>query len=161
MLPMASQILASVAMIAIGVLTGLMFDIYRVFRFLLRPGATVSIFLDLIFWVLATPVIFLLLLACNWGQLRLYVFLGMAVGLFSYFQLLSQSVLWFLLNAVRRVTSRVAAMVYAVVRAASWPANICRDIRCRWGRRSPKTRRWFVLPPRGAMWGHVWPFFRR
>lgn len=74
-------------MIALGLGMGFAFDAYRVAcgRFNVRrwmlPG------LDLLYWAAATVVAFQLLLANNFGEVRLYVFLGIGIGVTGYFGL--------------------------------------------------------------------------
>ncbi|MGI6081517.1 MAG: spore cortex biosynthesis protein YabQ [Limnochordia bacterium] len=158
MLPMASQILALVVMVVTGLVTGFIFDVYRVVRSLVQPNRQVSVVMDLIFWLLVTPVIFMLLIACNWGQIRLYVFLGMALGLFCYFQLLSEAVLWTLIHAFRAFMRKVTVAVCVLMRVAGAPASICGRIkRCVYRYRRP--------PMAGGRWvfriNRIRPFFRR
>jgi spore cortex biosynthesis protein YabQ len=158
MLPMASQVLVLVFMVVAGFAVGFMFDVYRVIRSLVRPSRRASVFMDLAFWLLATPVIFLILVACNWGQLRLYVFLGMALGLFCYFQLLSEAVLWILIHGFRSATNKTTATICALMRLASGPVMVLNSVkRCiRRYRRPPMAgRRWVFRASRS------WPFFRR
>lgn len=77
------------AMILLGLGMGLAFDAYRVAcgRFDIRrwmlPG------LDFLYWVAATVAAFQILLASNFGEVRLYVFLGIGIGVTGYFGLFS------------------------------------------------------------------------
>ncbi|NLN18778.1 MAG: spore cortex biosynthesis protein YabQ [Firmicutes bacterium] len=158
MLPMASQILALVIMVVTGLVTGFMFDVYRVVRSLVQPNRQMSVVMDFIFWLMVTPVIFVLLIACNWGQLRLYVFLGMALGLFCYFQLFSEAVLWTLIHAFRSLMRRITVAVCVLMRAAGAPMSVFGGIkRC--------VRRYRRPPMAGSRWvfrlNRIRPFFRR
>lgn len=76
--------------VAIGGLAGFLYDVYRVVRVRnnLRgwPGALG----DLLFWAVATAVVFLLLLQTNQGELRLYVVLGLLGGALLYFSSMSR-----------------------------------------------------------------------
>lgn len=158
MLPMASQVLVLVFMVVAGFAVGFMYDVYRVIRSLVRPNRRVSVLMDLAFWLFVTPVIFVALLAGNWGQLRLYVFLGMALGLFCYFQLLSEAVLWILICGFRSLTHKVTAAVCALMRLASGPVRAFHSLRRGvgyFGRPPMAGRRWVFR------WGRSWPFFRR
>ena len=114
MIPLLGQLQAVVLMIATGAILGLLFDFYRVFRSVIRPGSSASMLFDIVFWVIATPATFIMLLAGNWGQLRLYVFLGIAAGLYLYFLLASPLVLWWLISWIRwlgHILSRVVALL--------------------------------------------------
>jgi spore cortex biosynthesis protein YabQ len=76
-----------------GLAIGLLFDLYRLLRWLLRPGRVGTYVGDLLFWLVLTPILFFLLLSTNGGELRLYVFVVLAVGCLLYFRLFSR---WFL-----------------------------------------------------------------
>lgn len=122
MIPLLGQLHALVVMVAAGVILGVLFDFYRVIRSVIRPGSSAGMIFDIVFWVVATPATFLLLLAGNWGQLRLYVFLGMAAGLFAYFQLVSPLVVWGLISWLRwlgRILAKIVALFAFIGRC--WP----------------------------------------
>ena len=88
--PLIWQVQAFLTTIAIGVLMGIVFDVYRLvlshFRWR-RWGRDVG---DFIFWLLLTLMVFLLLLYGNWGEVRLYVLLGLGMGLGLYFRLFAR-----------------------------------------------------------------------
>jgi spore cortex biosynthesis protein YabQ len=117
------------AMMLSGLAMGLAFDVYRVacHRFSARrwtlPG------LDLIYWALATLLVFRVLLDSNAGEVRLYVFLGIGIGITGYFGLFSrpliraisflfrvvQNVLLFLWRAVLIVLVRPVQFVVRLI----------------------------------------------
>jgi spore cortex biosynthesis protein YabQ len=76
-------------MVLSGLAMGTVFDVYRVacHRFSVRrwmlPG------LDLLYWAAATLGVFRVLLQHNNGEIRLYVFLGLGIGITGYFGLFS------------------------------------------------------------------------
>jgi spore cortex biosynthesis protein YabQ len=77
-------------MVLSGLALGIVFDGYRVvagqFRF---PRWTVPL-LDLMYWLAATLFVFQMLVKGNQGELRFYVFLGLAAGAWLYVILLSK-----------------------------------------------------------------------
>ncbi|MEK5161375.1 spore cortex biosynthesis protein YabQ [Paenibacillus sp. FSL R5-0527] len=76
-------------MFASGGIMGIVFDSYRVvsgqFRF---PRWSVHA-LDLVYWAAAALFVFRVLYHSNHGELRFYVFLGLFLGIWIYFLLLS------------------------------------------------------------------------
>lgn len=165
---MASQILAFVVMVGAGLVVGLMFDVYRVIRVLVRPRAVGGVLMDLAFWVVTTPALFVMLLIGNWGELRLYVFLGVGLGLFVYFQLASPLVLWGLVTYIRWLGRILAVMLHAALRLFGALVRCYRQIhhqlRCLKRPRPMTQRRPLARVPwlkRGAGWGGFWPLFRR
>jgi spore cortex biosynthesis protein YabQ len=78
--------------IGIGILAAFCYDYYREIRRAFRFKKTGAILGDLIFWLLITVIVFALLLEANWGELRMYVFLGLGMGALLYYYLLSRPV---------------------------------------------------------------------
>ncbi|MGI6566054.1 MAG: spore cortex biosynthesis protein YabQ [Firmicutes bacterium] len=95
---LAGQVHGFAAAIAAGLTLGLFFDLYRLWRRAARPERAVTALSDLLFWLAATPVTYIYLLIGNWAELRFYVFLGLFLGLFLYFSVLSIIVLNVLLT---------------------------------------------------------------
>lgn len=77
----------------LGFLTGLIFDIYRRARNLFSPGPFLTALGDLCFWGVITVITFCSLFKINFGQVRGYLFLGLAVGLFLYITFFSSYVI--------------------------------------------------------------------
>ncbi|WP_276357737.1 spore cortex biosynthesis protein YabQ [Cohnella caldifontis] len=80
-------------MVACGLAMGLVFDLYRVVSHKFRIPRWLLPALDLIYWAAATVVVFRVLLGHNHGEVRLYVFLGLGIGVTGYFGLFSPRVL--------------------------------------------------------------------
>jgi len=87
--------------IAAGVAVGILFDVYRVLRGLTGPGRFFTCLGDLLFWALAVSVVFAFLIYGNWGEVRLYVFLGLISGAGLYFRFGSRPLLRFLIGLTR------------------------------------------------------------
>lgn len=84
MLTIYDQIISFLVTIGIGFLAGILFDIYRVIRSLWQPRKIGTFIGDMVFWIILTIVAFILLLLGNWGELRIYVFLGICLGYYIY-----------------------------------------------------------------------------
>ncbi len=88
-----SQVMLVTVSIILGFFTGLLFDIYRRIRNVLSPGPVMTALGDLFFWGVITGITFYLLFKVNSGQVRGYLFLGMAFGLLTYILYLSEFVI--------------------------------------------------------------------
>nr|WP_286672600.1 spore cortex biosynthesis protein YabQ [Cohnella hashimotonis] len=80
-------------MILCGLGMGTVFDIYRAAAARLRFRRWLLPLFDLLYWVAATLIVFRILLGVNYGEVRLYVFLGIGIGVCAYFGLFSSYVL--------------------------------------------------------------------
>jgi spore cortex biosynthesis protein YabQ len=74
-----------------GVLTGILFDVYRIVRGLKIPKIIIVIE-DILFWALCALVIFTFLLYTNYAFLGTYVYIFIFIALALYFKLLSHFV---------------------------------------------------------------------
>lgn len=84
-----TQAIIFAVMLATGLALGLWFDL---FRFINYRGRLAPV-LDLLFWAATTCAVFVVLMNVNYLELRLYVFLSLALGLLWYFKLFSRHVL--------------------------------------------------------------------
>ncbi len=71
-----------------GSALGFAFDILRAFRLILRPRGLRSFLLDLVYWLVALVIVFPLLAAGTWGDLRLFFWIALFLGAVYYFYLL-------------------------------------------------------------------------
>lgn len=84
--------------------------------------------MDLGFWVIIAPLLAVYLLAANWGELRLYVLVGIGLGLAFYYLLISRIVIRLALGLARLigfVISLVCQMVFALI---AWPMKLVQDL---------------------------------
>lgn len=102
------QWLTIAVMLACGVGMGTVFDGYRVVSSQLRLPRWLLPLFDVAYWALAAVIVFRLLYASNNGEVRAYVFLGLAIGAILYYWLFSALVISFvkwLIDAIRAVLS--------------------------------------------------------
>lgn len=85
-----------------GILTGLMFDLYRIIRGSKGPKAIIVIE-DTLFWVLAAMIIFEFLLYTNYAFLGVYVYAFMLISLGLYMKFVSNKCIRFELKIVNGV----------------------------------------------------------
>ncbi|MHA7966189.1 spore cortex biosynthesis protein YabQ [Paenibacillus sp. CAU 1782] len=105
-------------MLACGAGMGIVFDGYRVISSELRFPRWWLPLLDVAYWALAAVAVFRMLYASNNGEVRAYVFLGLALGAIIHYWLLSSLVIklvkWFI-DAVRAVISFLVKMVMLLI----------------------------------------------
>lgn len=109
------QVETFVITILTGLLLGLLFDLFRVMRNIFRPRWMIGSAADLAYWLLATGIVFTALLLGNWGELRLYVFIGLLGGVAAYFKFLSRRTVRLLIGLLRLAGRAVRAVELALV----------------------------------------------
>jgi spore cortex biosynthesis protein YabQ len=97
-----------------GLGLGLLFDGFRVFAGQLRAPKWTQPVTDLLYWILATVVIFRILYWSNQGEVRLFVFIGLLIGVLLYFTALSRLVIRFLLFCIRMAKALFRFLVKTV-----------------------------------------------
>lgn len=73
-----------------GVITGLLFDIYRVIRGFENPNKVITFIQDALFWVLAAILVFLFLLTTRYIYIGIYLYMYIALGIYLYSRLMSR-----------------------------------------------------------------------
>lgn len=124
MVTLAGQFYAFLLTIVAGASVGIIFDFYRVLRASRNPKRWLGIVYDVLYWVVVTPTVIILLLIGNWGDLRYYVLLGMALGLFVYFQIFSSFVLWSLVSVQQSIGALSSGISRAAMSIVTLPARL-------------------------------------
>ncbi|MCL5045652.1 MAG: spore cortex biosynthesis protein YabQ [Actinobacteria bacterium] len=121
MTPLDIQFYNFSVMVLAGALIGLIYDSYRVLRMLVRPGAALTAFGDLLLLIGVALTVGLALLVGNWGDLRLYVFIGIALGLGLYYELASDTFLKVALWTLRKLIGLFVLAADLIYRAVAVP----------------------------------------
>lgn len=133
---LTSQVITFVMTMITGILLGALFDGYRVLRGIFTPGAVTTWFTDLLYWLIATIVVFIALVLSNWGELRFYVLIGIVGGLGLYYKWLSLWVIRLFSKVIRFIMASLIflkRMLIGVIirpgmycmRLISWPLVFC------------------------------------
>ncbi|MDR3589721.1 MAG: spore cortex biosynthesis protein YabQ [Negativicutes bacterium] len=105
-----------------GMFLGGLFDFYRIMRGLFKPRRVFTSLADLLYWLLATVIVFVALLLGNWGEIRFYVFCGLLVGLLLYFRFFSRQVIRLLVGVIRLAAKAFRAVKVIVDHTLFRPA---------------------------------------
>lgn len=90
-----------------GLSLGGLFDLYRVLASQLKAPRYAYYLLDLVFWLIGTLLVFKLLYASNLGEVRMFIFLGILVGIAAYFLMFSRTVIQCILWMIRFVKALI------------------------------------------------------
>ncbi len=72
-----------------GLITGILFDLYRLIRGFENPNKVLTIIQDILFWILTSIVVFVFLMYTNDGYINFYVYLCLITGAYLYLKLVS------------------------------------------------------------------------
>ena len=72
-----------------GVVIGVLFDFFRILRRTIKTGNIVTYIQDILFWVLTGILVLYNIWYFNNGEIRVYMFLGIIIGVLIYMSTLS------------------------------------------------------------------------
>lgn len=82
-----------------GAVIVLLYDFYRMLRIIWEHSTLAVAVEDLLFWFMTGCIIFHMMYTYDYGQIRFYFFLGMCLGMLSYYYTISR----FFLYAVKKM----------------------------------------------------------
>lgn len=91
-----------------GVLIGLLFDFFRIARKVFQTNDMVTYLEDILFWILTGAIVLYSIFVFNNGELRLFMFLGILLGAFTYMITLSSYIIKInvkIINGLKKVFS--------------------------------------------------------
>ena len=103
-----------------GFLIGVYYDVFRVIRLMIPCRPVAVFFQDLFFFVTSAAATFLFDLTLTGGQLRFYLFLGLAAGFVAYYFTLGRLVMAF----SGAVIHAVALLFRWIWQAICWPFRL-------------------------------------
>lgn len=116
--------------LVIGALLSVIFDFYRVLRGIFKPRSIVTYLFDLLYWLLAIFLTFSGLLVSNWGELRFYIFIGLAGGAILYFRLFSRYVVFLLIRGIRLALAVMTGLRVLTAKFIVKPLIYCARLAC-------------------------------
>ena len=84
-----NQIYLFFIFIANGIFIGILFDFFRILRKSFKTSDIITYFEDLLFWILTGISILYFIFVFNNGEIRLFIFLGIAIGITLYMLIFS------------------------------------------------------------------------
>ena len=89
----STQIRLVIFSLTAGIITGVLFDFYRVIRGFANINRVVVFIEDMLFWTFAGISVFLFLLYANHAYTDMYVYLLIITGIFLYFKFVSSELI--------------------------------------------------------------------
>ncbi|WP_044641830.1 spore cortex biosynthesis protein YabQ [Risungbinella massiliensis] len=129
---LATQWLTMGTMFGSGICLGIILDFYQVLKARFRLRGWIVSLIDLLYWFVSGGLVFSLLMWSNWGELRFYIFLAIALGIFLYYKWFHQSVFRFLRVLVQFIEQMVYQLyrlwVFLIVSPVLWLWSLVRRL---------------------------------
>lgn len=79
--------------IANGIIIGILFDFFRILRKTFKTSDMITYVEDLLFWILTGSILLYSIFTFNNGEIRLFMFLSIAIGVIAYILLFSSYII--------------------------------------------------------------------
>ncbi|MCC9294543.1 spore cortex biosynthesis protein YabQ [Clostridium sp. WLY-B-L2] len=93
-----------------GIITGVLFDFYRLIRGLSGLNKIIMFIEDTLFWLFTAVIVFVFLMYTNYAYLRMYVYILLAVGIYLYLKIFSRIFIGFY-EKLFRILGRVFRVI--------------------------------------------------
>lgn len=113
---MQNQVYIFAIFILNGFLIGILFDIFRIGRISFKTPDIITYMQDIMFWILAGLSVLFSIFKFNNGELRNYVFLGLAFGIAIYFLVFSKIVIKICVNIINIMKKIVKIVIIIPVK---------------------------------------------
>jgi spore cortex biosynthesis protein YabQ len=114
-LSMPGQAWLFLTTVGVGAVAGLFYDFFRVLRKTAPHGRLAVQLEDLFYWLAVTVLVFYFMLHRNYGEIRLFSLLGMAVGATLYFVTVSYLIVKICVAFIEFIKKVIAAVVRLIL----------------------------------------------
>lgn len=111
-----SQTYIFLATLIAGIVIGLIYDFYRLFRYYSRPKKIKTFIQDLLFWLFLSLMIVIFVHHVNEGELRGFIFIGFTIGIILYSRLLSKKIIRFISYIIDLIIDKVKKIFKIIFR---------------------------------------------
>lgn len=96
--------------IANGIIIGILFDFFRILRKAFKTSDMITYIEDLLFWILTGIIILYSIFTFNNGEIRLFMFLAISIGVLVYILLFSSYVIKVnvaIISCIKKITIKI------------------------------------------------------
>ena len=97
-----------------GLLIGLLFDFFRILRKAIKTSDLITCIEDIIFWILTGLIILYTIFTYNNGEIRLFMFMAITIGIILYMLLISKFIMEIslkIINFVKKIISIIINII--------------------------------------------------
>ena len=98
-----------------GLLIGLLFDFFRILRKAIKTADFITYIEDVLFWILTGLIILYSIFTYNNGEIRLFMFLAIILGILIYLIFISKIILSISLNIIN-IVKKIFSIVFHIIK---------------------------------------------
>lgn len=103
-----SQLFCLLMFTITGIAIGILFDIFRILRKSFKTADIITYLQDILFWILAGLIILFAIFRFNNGEIRSYLFVGIAIGILLYMLTMSKFIVKYCVKLIQWLTKIIA-----------------------------------------------------
>ena len=107
-----------------GIIIGLLFDFFRILRKIIKTNNVFTYLEDFIFWILTGIIILYSIYYFNNGEIRIYMFIGIILGILSYILTVSKYIISFFVS----ITELIIKIINYIISPIKIIINIIKKI---------------------------------
>lgn len=111
-----------------GLLIGFLFDVFRILRISFKTKDFVTYIEDILFWLITGAIILYSIFKFNNGEIRFYMFLGIAIGVILYIMLFSKYIIQFNVKAIKIIKQTLRKIIQVIYIPISFVGKLIKRI---------------------------------
>lgn len=110
--------------VLVGLLIGILFDVFRILRKSFKTPDIITYLQDILFWLLTGSFILFAIFKFNSGELRAYLFFGIAIGIILYILIFSKIFIYVNVTIINWIKN----ILHIILNIFIFPLKILRKI---------------------------------
>ena len=103
-----------------GLIIGIFFDLFRVLRKSFKTIDFITYMEDILFWILTGMFLIYIIFHFSFGEIRLYMFISLGIGLLMYFLIISKYFISLNVKIIKVIKNIIKKILYIII----FPFNI-------------------------------------
>lgn len=111
------QLLCLIAFTVTGIVIGVLFDVFRILRRSFKTADWLTTLQDILFWILAGFITLFSIFKFNNGEIRSYIFIGIALGVLIYMLTLSKYIVKYsviIIKFIKKIISYPVNLIFKI-----------------------------------------------
>ena len=97
-----------------GLIIGLLFDFFRILRKAIKTSDLITCIEDVVFWILTGLIILYSIFTYNNGEIRLFMFLAIIIGVILYMMMISKFIMGISLTIINFVKKIISIIINVI-----------------------------------------------
>ena len=111
-----------------GLIIGFLFDFFRILRKSFKTKDFVTYIEDIVFWILTGFIVLYSIFVFNNGEIRFFIFLGIALGVLLYMTIFSNSIIKVSVFVIQFIKNIIIKIIHIIIMPFSFLIKIIKKV---------------------------------